>query len=251
MIGTDEGRGVAGIGPAQPIAPMPADVEKGVDVALAVPHHQDGVLAHRRAEEVPRLGDLTLMAQKQPAAGKDLCQLLLVDRWLNKDTSTDQAALDIHQTPWVRHHATPPDAVVGCRAERAVHSGSRHPERRILPCVRQGDYGRWRCPSQPSAGRAETTCALHGGSVLEVARTIFAQCITRCSASNLAEVWRLSGPFAIQSPEKTRVSAMPPRSQIDQLRPSTHSEKLSDPDTDASSTYRPQLRLFRFPSRIM
>src|SRR5262249_42424480 len=112
MIGTGEGSGVAGIGPAQPIAPMPADVEKGVDFALAVPHHQDRVFAHIRAEEVPRLGELAFMAQKQPAAGKDLRQLLLIDLWLDKDAPADQAALGIHQTPWVRHHATPPYAVL-------------------------------------------------------------------------------------------------------------------------------------------
>src|SRR4029450_624524 len=112
MIGTGEGSGIARIGPAQPIAPIPANLEKGVDCALAVPHHQDRVLAHRRAEEVPRLGDLAFMAQKQPAAGKDLRQLLLIDLWLDKDAPADQAALGIHQTPCVRHHTTPPYAVL-------------------------------------------------------------------------------------------------------------------------------------------
>src|SRR5262249_7258675 len=127
MIGTGEGGGVAGIGPAQPIAAVAADVEEGVDAALTVAYHQDRVLAHIRAEEVTRLGDLALMAQKQPAAGKDLRQLLLVDLWLDKDASTDQAALCIHQTPCVRNHATPPYAVLGCSAELEVHSGSRQP----------------------------------------------------------------------------------------------------------------------------
>src|SRR5262245_7735994 len=111
MISTGEGGGVARIGPAQPIAPMPADVEKGVERALAVSYHEDWVLAHIRAEEVAWLGDLTLMAQKQPAAGKDLRQPLLVDLWLDKDAPADQAALGIHQIPWVRHHATSPSPV--------------------------------------------------------------------------------------------------------------------------------------------
>jgi len=72
MIGTGKGGGVALIGPAEPVAPMPAHIEKGVHLPLAIAHHQDRVLAHRRAEEVPRLGDLALVAQEEPAAGEDL-----------------------------------------------------------------------------------------------------------------------------------------------------------------------------------
>src|SRR5215831_1156467 len=108
MIGTGEGRGIANIGSAQPVAAVAADVEKGADLPRAVPHHQDRVLAHGGTEEVAGVGDLALVAQKQPAAGEDLRQLLLVDLWLDKDAPADQAALGIHQTPWVRHHATSP-----------------------------------------------------------------------------------------------------------------------------------------------
>jgi len=62
MIGTGEGRGIADIGPAQPVAAMVADVEKGADLPLAVPHHQDRVLAHGGTKEVARAGDLALVA---------------------------------------------------------------------------------------------------------------------------------------------------------------------------------------------
>src|SRR6266568_302628 len=125
MIGTGEGDGVASIGPAQPIAPMAADVEEGVDGALAVAYHQDRVLAHRRAEEVPRLGDLAFMAQKQPAAGKDLHQLLLIDRRLDEDAPADQPLLGVHQLLGVHCHHPPPDASLGV-SPRSPH-GPPHP----------------------------------------------------------------------------------------------------------------------------
>src|SRR5262252_4043832 len=104
MIGAGEGGGVADIGPAQPIAPMPADVEEGVEGAPAVAYHQDRVFAHKRAEEVAGLGDLTLMAEKQPAAGEDLHQLLLVDRRPDEDTPADQTLLGVNQLLYVRCH---------------------------------------------------------------------------------------------------------------------------------------------------
>src|SRR5499425_991708 len=113
MISTGEGSGIADIGPAQPIAPMPADVEEGVDGALAVAYHQDRVFTHKRAEEVAGLGDLTLMAQKQPAAGEDLHQLLLVDLRLDEDAPADQPLRGVHQRLDVRCHTLPPDASLG------------------------------------------------------------------------------------------------------------------------------------------
>ena len=48
------------------------------------------------------------------------------------------------------------------------------------------------------------------------------------SRVNLAELWRRSGQFESQVPEKTRAFAWPPRAQGDQLRPSTHSDQLSE-----------------------
>src|SRR5262245_7003122 len=108
MISTGEGSGVADIGPAQPIAPMPADVEEGMDGALAVAYHQDRVFTHKRAEEIAGLGDLTLMAEKQPAAGEDLHQLLRVDLRLDEDATADQTLLGVHQLLYVRCHGRAP-----------------------------------------------------------------------------------------------------------------------------------------------
>jgi hypothetical protein len=71
MIGTGKMLGVVSIGPAQPIATMMADIEKGPDLTIAVPHHQHRVLTHVGAEEVAGTGDLTFVAEEQPTAGKD------------------------------------------------------------------------------------------------------------------------------------------------------------------------------------
>src|SRR5262249_62165156 len=81
------------------------------------------LLTHGGAKKVARLGDLAVVAQKQPAAGEDPFQLLLVDLRFNEDASTDQAMLGIHQTLCVRHHGTPPYAVLGCSAELSMHAG--------------------------------------------------------------------------------------------------------------------------------
>jgi hypothetical protein len=72
MIGTGETLRVTRICPAQPVTTMAADVEKGVDLSLAVSHHQHGVFTHVGTEEVAGVGYLALMAQEQPAAGEDL-----------------------------------------------------------------------------------------------------------------------------------------------------------------------------------
>src|SRR5262249_36560519 len=104
MIGAGEGLGIAPIGPAEAITPMAAHIEKGMDLSLAVSSHENRVFAHGGAEEVARLGDLALMAQKQPAAGEDLLQLLLVDPPLDEDAPADQAPVGIDQTADVRYH---------------------------------------------------------------------------------------------------------------------------------------------------
>src|SRR5262245_62073066 len=104
MIRAGEAGRLAAIGPAEPIAAVAARVEQSVDRAPAIPHHQDGVFPHRSGEEVPRGGNLTVVVQEQPAAPKDLLQLLLVDRWLDEDPSADQAVLCVHQSCQVCAH---------------------------------------------------------------------------------------------------------------------------------------------------
>src|SRR5712691_4102608 len=108
VIGAGESSGVPHVGPTQPVAPMAADVEKGVHLPRAVAHHQDRVLAHGGTEEVAGLGDLALVAQKQPATGEDLLQLLLVDLLLDEDAPTHEALLSIDQMFYLCPHGVPP-----------------------------------------------------------------------------------------------------------------------------------------------
>src|SRR5262245_13528365 len=109
VIGTREGGGVAGVGAAQPIAAMPADVQEGAELTFAVADHQDRVLAHVRAEEVARPRDLALVAEEEPAPGEDPLQLLLVDLALDEDTATDATVLDVHQAGDIGCHVNPPE----------------------------------------------------------------------------------------------------------------------------------------------
>ena len=87
MIGAGEGGGIASIGAAQPVAAVTADIQKGVHLALRIAHHQHGIFTHIGGEKIAGRGNLALMAQKEPAAGKDLLQFLLVDRRLDEDTA--------------------------------------------------------------------------------------------------------------------------------------------------------------------
>src|SRR6266567_7760000 len=104
VIGAGEARGIAAIGAAQPVAAMAADVEKGVDLARAVAHHQHRVLAHISREEVARLRDLALVAQKEPAACENPLLLFFVDPPLDKDAAADQTSIGIDKTTDIRSH---------------------------------------------------------------------------------------------------------------------------------------------------
>jgi hypothetical protein len=62
-----QGGGIAGIRTAQPVAAMTAHLQEGVNPPSSVVHHQDRVFAHVGGEELTRVWDLALVAQKQPA----------------------------------------------------------------------------------------------------------------------------------------------------------------------------------------
>jgi len=64
MIGAGEGCGIAGVGPAQSVAAMPADIEKGMDLVGTVAHHQNRVFAHIGGQKVAGPRDLTLMTEE-------------------------------------------------------------------------------------------------------------------------------------------------------------------------------------------
>ncbi len=71
MVGADKSVGVAGVGAAYPIATVATYVEEGTNHAVLSTGHQNRVLTHVSGYEVPWIGDLGLVAQQKPAAGKD------------------------------------------------------------------------------------------------------------------------------------------------------------------------------------
>src|SRR5262249_10271042 len=93
VIGAGKTSGVARGGAAQTVAAMPADIQEGMDLAVTVADHQNRVLAHIGSDEVAGLRNLALMAQKQPAPGKDLFLLGLVDFRLNVNAAADETTL--------------------------------------------------------------------------------------------------------------------------------------------------------------
>ena len=61
---------------ADPGAAVAADVVVGAIRALAVPQHDDALLAHRLGEPVARVGQPVLAADAEPALGEDVFQLM-------------------------------------------------------------------------------------------------------------------------------------------------------------------------------
>ena len=105
VIGADERRRVAVIRPAQPVAPMPADVQKSPHAAPPVPRHQHRILPHISGDKIPGPRNLTLMPQEQPAPGKDPLQLLLINLDIAENPRANQPTLNIHQRGNIANHA--------------------------------------------------------------------------------------------------------------------------------------------------
>jgi hypothetical protein len=59
---------------------MPAYVGQDPDVAVGPPHDDEGILAHRDGEVVPRVGDVRSAAYAEPLVAPDRVQLELVER---------------------------------------------------------------------------------------------------------------------------------------------------------------------------
>ena len=77
---------------------MPARVEEGVDLLVAAgPHQNDLLFPHAGDHEIAGVGDLALVAEEQPAAGKDLLQLPLIDLRVDVDLTTDQPLLEVKE----------------------------------------------------------------------------------------------------------------------------------------------------------
>jgi hypothetical protein len=97
VISAGEARGVACVGAAQPIAAVPADIEKGAHPAAGVADHQNRVLTHVSGQEIAGLRDLALVAQIEPAAREYPLQFLLINLRLDKDTAADEAVAVVDQ----------------------------------------------------------------------------------------------------------------------------------------------------------
>src|SRR6516164_1195082 len=115
VIGAGERGGVADLGATQPVAAMPADIQKGVHLARRVAHDENRVFTHVSGEEIARPRDLALMAQKEPGAGEDPLQFLLIDLGLDEDAATDQALLGIYQPERIGFHRLSPHWFCGVR----------------------------------------------------------------------------------------------------------------------------------------
>src|SRR5262245_28409774 len=94
---------------------MAADIEECADFARSVAHHQNRVFAHIGGKEIAGLRDLAVMAQKEPAAGKDPLQFLLINIRLDKDAATDQTLFGIDQSDRVNGHRLSPHWFCGAR----------------------------------------------------------------------------------------------------------------------------------------
>ena len=84
---------------------MAADVEKGVDLSVAVADHDDRVFSHITGEEITRIGELAVVAQEPSAARDDRFEFLLVHVGVGKNTSIDQFFVDVYELFKIHPHA--------------------------------------------------------------------------------------------------------------------------------------------------
>jgi hypothetical protein len=87
VIRTGEDFGVTTVDTTDAVSAMSAQVEKGFDLALFISSENHRILTHVSAEKVVGIGNLALVAQIEPAACENLCQLLLVDLAIREDRS--------------------------------------------------------------------------------------------------------------------------------------------------------------------
>src|SRR5439155_13409518 len=97
-----------------------------------------------------------------------------------------------------------------------------------------GDAGAGDCPALPYTGH------VHDGQGMEalMLRGRVVQCLALCSASIRAEKLRTPSPFASPSRAQRGPSLRPTPVEICQPQPTTNSETLSDPRSQAQSVVR-------------
>ena len=83
---------------------MAAEIQKGMHLASSVTHHQHRIFAHICGKEITGVRDLALMTQKEPAAGENPLELLLIDVLFNEDAAIDQSVIVVDQTSHIYRH---------------------------------------------------------------------------------------------------------------------------------------------------
>jgi len=97
VIGAGQDGGVTLVIAANLHAAMPARVQEHMRLAHSVAAQDHRLFAHRRDKEVARVGDLALMTDKEPCAGEDAPQFLLVDLVVDKDLAADPPRRQVHE----------------------------------------------------------------------------------------------------------------------------------------------------------
>src|SRR5260370_1426353 len=97
MIRAGENGRVAFVVAAHLHAAVAARIEEDVHLAGAVAAQQHRFLAHARDEEIAGVGDLALVPDKEPGAGKDLFLLLGVDLLVDEDLAADLPARHVDE----------------------------------------------------------------------------------------------------------------------------------------------------------
>src|SRR5437867_5513617 len=77
---------------------MATCVEEDSYLIVCAAPDDDGVLAHRAGDEIPRARDLGFVGDKQPTAGKDPLQLALVHLGVDEDARADQPLVGVNES---------------------------------------------------------------------------------------------------------------------------------------------------------
>src|SRR6266568_8731610 len=128
MVGAGEDGGVALVVAAYLHPAMAARIEEDMHLAGAVAAQDDGFLAHPRGREIAGVGDLALMPDEEPRAGKDPLLLLGINLLVDEDLAADLPGVQINEAGAItggacRCHACLPNSPR--RYETICHPGER------------------------------------------------------------------------------------------------------------------------------
>src|SRR4029450_13199034 len=98
------------------VAAVPAHVQEGVELALAIAGENHRVFAHICMEKVVDLRHEALVPNHQPGTGKDFRHLLVIDGLVDEDTPVNLASLRVNDDVLLRgtHTAISPGQPAWC-----------------------------------------------------------------------------------------------------------------------------------------